>query len=92
MIFEEVLEEDDGVSVNGVTVNYIRHADNSWIVVDSQAELQNMITNLVIRNNKFGFTINSSKTNVMFLSKKPAKISIKLIGEEVEQVSMIKSL
>lgn len=87
-IFRESLDENiGGVVINGRRVTNLRYADDTVIMATNATELQRMVDRLVEYSEEYGLTLNISKTKVMDLSKTKTRITLRVKGNTVEQIS-----
>ena len=84
----------DGVRIGGINVNYIRYADDTAIVADSEEQLQNVITLIADESRKFGLEINKRKTFCMTISKRNVspKCKLEIDGIEIKHVDKFEYL
>src|SRR3984885_5948690 len=71
---------------SGVLINNLRFADDIDLMAESEDKLQELTTRVHESSKRFGLKINGEKTKTMTIGKKKEKISIRLGGEELEQV------
>ena len=77
-----------GVKINGHNFNNLRYADDTVLIAEDEASLQDRVTAVKNESGKCGLLMNIKKTIVMLLTKdtKEKKVSIHIDHTEVEQV------
>ncbi|KAG1681067.1 Protein unc-45 A [Nymphon striatum] len=87
-IFREV-EDMKGIVVGGVNINNLRYADDTVLIADSAAQLQELINAVNESGKPYGMTMNVEKTKSMVISKVlPVPIiNIMLETEAIKQTS-----
>ena len=77
-----------GVKINGHNINNLRYADDTILIAEDEASLQDLVTAVKDESEKCGLLMNIKKTKVMPLTKdtKEKKVSIRIDHKEVEQV------
>ena len=77
-----------GVKINGHYINNLRYADDTVLIAENEASLQDLVTAVKDESEKCGLFMNIKKTEVMLLTKdtKEEKVSIHIDHKEVEQV------
>ena len=77
-----------GVKINGHNINNLRYADDTVLIAEDEASLQDFVTAVKDESEKCGLLMNIKKTKVMLLTKdtKEKKVSIYIDHKEVEQV------
>ena len=77
-----------GVKINGYNINNLRYADDTVLIAEDEARLQDLVTAVKYESEKCGLLMNIKKTKVMLLTKdtKEKKVSIHIDHKEVEQV------
>ena len=77
-----------GVNINGHNINNLRYADDTVLIAEDEASLQDLVTKVKDESEKCGLLMNIKKTKVMLLTKdtKEKKVSIHIDHKEVEQV------
>jgi hypothetical protein len=78
---------DIGVRISGEIFNNLRFADDIDLLAESEDKLQELTNRVHESSKRFGLRINGEKKKTMTIGKKKEKISIKLGGEELEQVT-----
>lgn len=93
-IFVRALSEcEEGIKINGETVNNIRYADDTVIIAESQEALQNLLNRISQTGKEYGLNINVRKTKVMAVSKTGHRqMNIRLNDSQIEQVNKFKYL
>lgn len=94
-IFRDALEEEnEGIIINGQTINNIRYADDTVILADSMNKLQHLMDKVNTACKDKGLKMNISKTKFMIISKtiRQPEITLKIENEEIEQVHQYKYL
>ena len=64
------IDKLEGVKVGGVSINNIRFADDTVLVVESEKNLQKLLDAVQKQCENFEMGINVQKTRVMLFSKK----------------------
>ena len=59
----------EGIKVGGQNLNFIRYADDTALIADSEEKLLLLIERLVEASEQKGLKLNASKTKVMVISK-----------------------
>ena len=74
--------------INGHNINNLRYADDTVLIAEDEASLQELATAVKDESEKCGLLMNIKKTKVMLLTKdtKEKKVSIHIDHNEVEQV------
>ena len=77
-----------GVKIGGVNINNLRYADDTALLAENEAGLQNILNKVVTESEKKGLQINIKKTECMVISKKstPPKCSLVINREEIKNV------
>ena len=77
-----------GVKINGHNINNLRYADDTVLIAEDEASLQDLVTTVNDESEKCCSLMNIKKTKVMLLKKdtKQKKVSIHIDHKEVEQV------
>ena len=77
-----------GVKINGHNINKLRYADDTVLIAEDEASLQDLVTAVKDESEKCGLLMNIKKTKVMILTKdtKEQKVSIHIDHREAEQV------
>jgi len=84
-----IVKDFDGIKVRGININNIRYADDTTIVADSQAKLQNLHNMAVVESEPNGLSVNQKKSTCMVISKlsdTPSCSNLMVNGEKIEQV------
>ncbi|KAG1687297.1 putative uncharacterized transposon-derived protein F52C9.6 [Nymphon striatum] len=78
-----------GIVVGGVNINNLRYADDTVLIADSAAQLQELINAVNESGKPYGMTMNVEKTKSMVISKvlPVPRISIMLETEAIKQTS-----
>jgi hypothetical protein len=86
-IYED-LEKVGGIRIGGRTITNLRYADDTVLLAESEAQLQDMLDIINERSNEVGMKLNVKKTKAMVISKQHEKLQIRLVvdGELIEQV------
>ena len=76
------------VKINGHNINNLRYADDTVLIAEDEASLQDLVTAVKDESEKCGLLMNIKKTKAMLLKKdtKEKKVSIHMDHKEVEQV------
>ena len=76
------------MKINGHNINNLRNADDTVLIAEDEASLQDIVTAVKDGSEKCGSLMNIKKTKVMLLTKdtKEKKVSIRIDHKEVEQV------
>ncbi|KAG1650958.1 E3 ubiquitin-protein ligase mib1 [Nymphon striatum] len=77
----EALEDFEGVKINGESIETIRYADDTAVVVTSQLQLQKMITKIHEMCKKYAMSLNIKKTKVMQDEHKLARLVMEVLVE-----------
>ena len=73
-----------GVKIAGKNINYLRYADDTTIMAESEEELKTLLMKVKEESEKVGFKLNIQKTKIM--ASGPIT-SWEIDGETVETVS-----
>jgi len=93
MINEAMEGIDEGIKVGGKLLKDVRFADDQGMVASSESGLQKIMDSLHETAERYGMKINIKKTKVMRVSRKGGrKVSIKIEGNQIEQVQNFKYL
>ncbi|KAL4149349.1 hypothetical protein QTP88_003311 [Uroleucon formosanum] len=69
-VFRESLQEwDGGAVIGGRKINNLRFADDTTLCTKSELEMSQLIKHVEEASNKYGLTINKSKTKVMVIDR-----------------------
>lgn len=93
-IFNQAIGDDeDGIKINGRTLNNIRYADDTVIVADNPEALQRLINKVVVVGDQLGMKINVAKTKVMAITRSPnPQLNINIYDTAIEKVEKFKYL
>ena len=85
------LDEENGVSMNGVNLNNIRCADDTVLVATTEKDLQNLLDVVNEKGRNFNMEMNVKKTKVLVISRdQNIRVNLKLNGQVIEQVKCFK--
>ena len=79
-------EAQDGIKVVGRSINNLRYADNTTLMVESEEELKSLLMKVKEESEKVGLKLNIQKTKIM--ASGPVT-SWEIDGETVETVMLI---
>ena len=93
-IFDRALSDtEDGIKINGQTVNNLRYADDTVILADNQEALQRLIDRINTEGERLGLKINIDKTKVMVVSRtRNMPLNIKVNNKNIQRVSKFRYL
>lgn len=91
-LLDEALATTTGIKIGNGNLKNIKYADDQAVLAESEGELQRMIENISETGKQYGMKINVGKTKTMVIGNIEEKISLKLEGEELEQVEHFKYL
>lgn len=94
-ILRKALENwDGGASIGGVKVNNLRFADDTTLCANSEEEMSRLLKKVEEESEKFGLTINKSKTKVMIVDRDNAIPPTNILDgfEKVEEFIYLGSL
>ena len=76
------------VKINGYNINNLRYADDTVLIAEDEASLQDLVTAVKDESEECGLLMNIKETKVMLLTKdtKEKKVSIHIDNKKVEQV------
>ena len=76
------------MKINGHNINNLRYADDTVLIAEDEANLQDLVTAVKDESEKCGLLMDIKKTKVMLLTKdtKDKKVSIHIGYKEVEHV------
>ena len=79
------------MKINGHNINNLRYADDTVLIAEGEASLQDLVTAVKDESEKCGPLMIIKKTKVMLLAKdtKEKKVSIHIDHKEVEQVQSL---
>ena len=77
-------ETQAGIKISGRNINNLRYADDTTLMVESEAELKSLSTKVKEESEKVGLKLNNQKTKIM--ASDPIT-SWEIDGETVETVS-----
>ena len=88
------LAELEGISIGGRNINNIRYADDMVLIADSEEKLQRLISKLHEECNAKGLRINKSKTEVMGITKRTERLTVRtnIEGAPIKQVASFRYL
>ena len=70
ILFRQAFSEtEEGIKINGETINNLRYADNTVLIADSAEGLQKLIDRVVEACNMYGMRLNCKKTKILVVSK-----------------------
>jgi hypothetical protein len=78
-----------GLNINGTSINSLMYADDTVVLVESQEELQQVITKLNTLSNNFGLSLNIKKTKTIMINRENdqnIQVNIMINGESLESV------
>ena len=58
-------ESQDGIKIAGININYLRYADDTTIMAESEEELKSLLMKVKKESEKAGLKINIQKTKIM---------------------------
>ena len=64
------IKDTPGVKIGGVNINNLRYADDTVLLAENEAGIQNILNKVVTESEKKGLQINIKKTECMVISKK----------------------
>ena len=64
-----VVKELDAVHIGSVNINNILYADDTTLIADSEAKLQNLLNVVVVESERKGLSINRQKSMCMVIAK-----------------------
>lgn len=90
-IFREALDDtEEGIKVNGYTLNNSRYADDTLLIADTPQDLETLLKKVSDKCHDHGLKLNETKTKYMVISKTPTNnTSIQLNGILIERVDKI---
>ena len=90
----EEIRDIEGIKIGGRNLNNLRYADDTVLIADSQAKLQQLIDGLDTACRRKGLKINISKTESMGITKKKEqlRVAVNLDGNAVKQVEKFQYL
>jgi len=62
-MFSKVLENEDGIRINGIPLNNLCYADDTALLAE------NMLNNVITSSREYGLTLNVKKTKYMIVTK-----------------------
>ena len=77
-------EAQAGIKTAGRNINYLRYADDTTLMAESEEELQNLLMKMKVESEKVGLKLNIQKTKIMASGP---MASWQIDGERVETVS-----
>ena len=81
------LAEMKGVHVGSKNINNFRYADDTALIAESQAQLQELLDRVVNASQEKGLTINCKKTECMVISKKESpRCDLRIRDAHIKQV------
>ena len=81
------LAEMKGVHVGGKNINNFRYTDVTFLIAESQAQLQELLDRVVNASQEKGLTINCKKTECMVISKKESpRCDLRIGDAHIKQV------
>jgi len=83
-----VVKELDGVRIGGVNITSILYADDTTLIADLEAKIQNVLNVVVVESEHKGLSINRQKSICMVISKLSVTPScnITVNGDKLKQV------
>ena len=76
-------EAQAGIKIAGRNINYLRYADDTTLMAESEEELESLLMKVTVESEKVGLKLNSQKTKIM--ASGPIT-SWQIDGETVETV------
>ena len=58
-------EAQAGIQIAGRNINYLRYADDTTLMAESEEELQSLLMKVKEESEKIGLTLNIQKTKIM---------------------------
>src|SRR6218665_1802210 len=86
MRLSERRREEAGVMIDGMTLNNLRFADDTELIENTKANLQQLTGRVNGSSRRMGLRINTEKSKTMTVEKQREGIQIKLGEEVLEQV------
>ena len=77
-------EAQAGIKIAGRNINYLRYADDSTLMAESEEELKSLLMKVKEENEKVGLKLNIQKTKIMASGP---NTSWQIDGETVETVT-----
>ena len=69
-LFRDALHDaEDGISINGISINNFRYADDTVLLADSPEALQRLIDRIEVASRQYSMRLNIGKTKIMIISK-----------------------
>ncbi|GFR93827.1 retrovirus-related Pol polyprotein from type-1 retrotransposable element R2 [Elysia marginata] len=65
------IEDYSGIKVGGHNINNLRYADDTVLIAENKSDLQKLLDVVYSESQKKGLELNSKKTEVMVISRKP---------------------
>ena len=90
----KVVKELDGIHIGGININNILYADDTTLIADSEAKLQNLLNAVVMESGQNGLSINRQKSVCMVISKSLNTLpcNVTLNGDKLERVDQFSYL
>lgn len=66
---EDIIKEEEGITINGGPINNLRFADNTVLIGECLEHVQKLVDNVVAANEEKGLTLNSMKTKFIIVTK-----------------------
>ena len=87
------LENSPGIKIGGQMINNLRYADDTVLIAENEQDLQNLLSIVESESRKKGLELNSKKTEVMVVSRKPGvKCNLTVNGAKLKQCNSFKYL
>ena len=58
-------EAQAGIKIAGRNINYLRYADDTTLMAESEEELKSLLTKVKVESEKVGLKLNIQKTKIM---------------------------
>ena len=94
-IFKQALEDqEEGIVLNGVSVNNIRYADDTLLIANTLKGLQQLLNRTTVVSEEYGLKLNVAKTKYMVIKKNtiPNVDRLYINNSPLETVQKIKYL
>ncbi|GFN90606.1 endonuclease-reverse transcriptase [Plakobranchus ocellatus] len=78
------LENHPGIRVGGQNINNLRYADDTVVIAENKEDLQKLLNIVEEESRKKGLELNSKKTEVMVISRKPESPKCDIFINEVK--------
>jgi len=75
-----------GAVMNGLVINNLRFADDIAAIAESEEDLQEIVSKIIIESSLMGMVVNAEKTEVQHVGLEKTEVKINVEGRQLKQV------